>query len=322
LKNVTVHFPLERLIAVTGVSGAGKSSLVRGTLLPALKNPKSRVCRKIDGTKLIEGAYEVDQSPIGKTPRSCPATYVGVWDEIRKLFATTPLARMRGYSASRFSFNTSEGRCETCEGQGRVRLKMNFLPDVYVPFETCNGARFSKQTLVVIYRENTIADVLSMSVEEAVQFFSFDSKISLPLQLLNDTGLGYLSLGQSSPTLSGGEAQRLKLVTELMRGRMSTLRQAAAKKNLYVLEEPTIGLHFADVERLILVLHRLVDAGHTVVVVEHHMNLIAEADYVIDLGPDGGEKGGRIIATGTPEEIAASKISETGRFLKSVLNRK
>lgn len=324
LKNISLKLPVGRLIAVTGVSGAGKSSLIRGILLKSFQSKKRRSEARVEGTEHFGAAYEVDQSPIGKTPRSCPATYVGVWDEIRKHFASTDLARMRGYTASRFSFNTAEGRCENCEGQGRVKLKMNFLPDVYVPCEVCDGCRFSPQTLEVAFRNKTISQILSMSIEEAAAFFAFDRKIGFPLQLLNDTGLGYLTLGQSSPTLSGGEAQRMKLVTELMRGRSmmpDPRRGGALKKNLYILEEPSIGLHFSDIEKLIKVFHQLVDAGHTVIVVEHHMDIIAEADYVVDLGPEGGDKGGEVVAQGSPEDISSHRRSITGQFLKTVLER-
>lgn len=333
LKNITVDFPLGRLIAVTGVSGAGKSSLIRGSLLKALKNPKpfrkegdpssSPNRARVTGHEWIAAAYEVSQAPIGKTPRSCPATYLGVWDEIRKLFANTPEARIRGYTASRFSFNTGMGRCARCEGQGRIKLAMSFLPDAYVPCEICGGCRFNHETLEIRYRDRTIADVLRMSVEEAVTFLSFDSKIARPLQLLFDTGLGYLTLCQSSPTLSGGEAQRMKLVSELMRGQGfgSRIRRGPNPNNLYILEEPSIGLHFEDVARLIDVLHRLVDDGHTVILIEHNLDLIAEADLVIDIGPEGGDAGGEIVAQGTPEQVATSKGSHTGKFLKDFLAR-
>jgi excinuclease ABC subunit A len=321
LKRVRARFPIGRLTVVTGVSGAGKSSLVRGTLLAGLRDSKSPAGRLVKGRDRVSGAYEVDQSPIGKTPRSCPATYLGVWNEIRRLFASTPNARMRGYTSSRFSFNVKGGQCERCEGQGRIRLEMSFLPDAYVACEVCGGMRFNSATLEATYRDRTIADVLRMSVEEAVEFFSFDRKISEPLKLLHDTGLDYLTLGQSSPTLSGGEAQRMKLVSELMRGSGSVASRVRRHGCLYILEEPTIGLHFADVEKLVGVLHRLVDGGHTVVVIEHNPDVMAEADYIVDLGPEGGEKGGRIVAEGPPEEVAQSKASHTARFLRTILAR-
>ncbi|MCC7518871.1 MAG: excinuclease ABC subunit UvrA [Verrucomicrobiae bacterium] len=325
LRGVAARFPVGRLIAVTGVSGAGKSSLVRGVLLPGLQGwlPPSRGV--VRGRELLASAYEVDQSPIGKTPRSCPATYLGVWDEIRRLFAATPEARRHGYGPGRFSFNVAGGRCERCEGQGRVKLEMSFLPEAHLPCEVCGGARFNPETREVRYREKNVAEVLAMGVDEAAEFFGFDRLVAEPLKLLAETGLGYVALGQSSPTLSGGEAQRLKLVSELMRGqgwgaRGATMRRPG-KGNLYVLEEPTIGLHFADVEKLMGVLHRLVEAGHTVVVIEHHLDVIAEADYVLDLGPEGGEGGGRVLAWGTPEDVARGKASHTAPFLRRALRR-
>lgn len=323
LRRFTVRFPLARLSAVTGVSGAGKSSLVRGILLRGFKNSRSIYAKQLSGHEKISNAYEVDQSPIGKTPRSCPATYLGVWDEIRRLFSGTPEAKIRGYTASRFSFNTENGRCEVCEGQGRIKLAMNFLPDAYVPCDACDGSRFDSETLHILYRDKNIAQVLQMSVEEAADFFSFDSKIAHPLKLLADTGLGYVSLGQSSPSLSGGESQRMKLVGELMRGYDSNISRLgnSSKNNLYILEEPTIGLHFSDVKKLIGVLHRLVDHGHTVIVIEHNLDLIAEADYVVDLGPDGGENGGQLLACGSPEDVTLCETSHTARFLKPVLSR-
>ncbi|MDD2707508.1 MAG: excinuclease ABC subunit UvrA [Verrucomicrobiae bacterium] len=314
LRRVTARFPVGRLTMVTGVSGAGKSSLVRGCLLPSVAGAR-RAPAVLDGRGLIGQAYEVDQSPIGRTPRSCPATYVGVWDEIRRLFAATSAARLRGFNASRFSFNTGEGRCEKCVGQGRLRMEMNFLPDAFVPCEVCEGKRFNSATLEVTYRDRNIDEVLRLSVEDAAAFFAHDRKVAEPLKLLSETGLGYLSLGQSSPTLSGGEAQRLKLVTELARGMGGRPRLGS----LYVLEEPTIGLHFADVEKLIGVLHRLVDEGHTVVVIEHNLDVIAEADYVLDLGPEGGDRGGKAVVCGTPEDVARCPASHTGRFLRRVL---
>src|SRR6185369_1184889 len=257
----------------------------------------------------IEVVYEVDQSPIGKTSRSTPGTYVKVFDEIRNLYAQLPVSRMRGYSGSRFSFNAEGGRCETCKGQGVIKLEMNFLPRSYVPCEDCGGKRYNPQTLEVLYNNKSIGNVMEMTIEEAAEFFAVNPKIARPLSLLVDTGLGYLKLGQPSPTLSGGEAQRLKLATELTRGlsrsqneRLRKMRKP--KSTLYLLEEPTIGLHMADVELLLGVLHRLVDEGNTVIVIEHNLSIIAEADYIVDIGPEAGPEGGEIVATGTPEDIA------------------
>jgi excinuclease ABC subunit A len=269
--------------------------------------------------------YEVDQSPIGKTSRSTPATYIGFFDEIRKQFATLPISRMRGYTASRFSFNNEGGRCETCAGQGVIKVEMAFLPTSYMPCGDCHGKRYNAQTLEVLYNDKSIGDVLEMTFEEAAAFFKSNPKIARPLGLLCETGLGYLNLGQPSPTLSGGEAQRLKLVTELTRGvgvaettRIRKMR--TPKSTLYLLEEPTIGLHMADVEELLKVLHRLVDEGNTVIVIEHNLSLIADADYVVDIGPEAGEGGGQIVAAGTPEQVAKSKTSRTAPFLREVLN--
>jgi excinuclease ABC subunit A len=343
LKNLTVKFPLGRLVVVTGVSGSGKSTLVRECLLPALtqalkgRNPKSEIREnsKISGLESLKAVYEVDQSPIGRTPRSIPATYVGVFDEIRKLFAQVPEARLRGYSPSRFSFNSAQGRCPECEGAGQIKLEMNFLPPAFVRCETCEGCRFNRETLDVEYNGKNIAQVLELSVEEAMEFFASMQKIKRPLQALCDTGLGYLKLGQQSPTLSGGEAQRVKLVTHLLTGLKESQQQQLfdanekglkagpdakpLKRNIFILEEPTIGLHMADVQRLVDVLQRLVDAGHSVIVIEHNLDLVAEADWLIDLGPEGGGGGGQIVAEGTPEQAALSKHSHTGKFLRTVL---
>jgi excinuclease ABC subunit A len=265
----------------------------------------------------VARVLEVDQAPIGKTPRSCPATYVGIWDEVRRLFAASPEARMRGYTASRFSFNVAGGRCPECEGQGAKRIEMSFLPDVSVPCDSCGGRRFTDETLAVTFRGKTIADVLAMSVEEAAGFFGFHPGVRHALELLDAVGLGYISLGQQSPSLSGGEAQRIKLVTELSRAR------AGGPRTLYLLDEPTIGLHMADVEKLIRVLHRLVDAGNSVVIVEHNLDIIAESDWVIDLGPEGGEAGGRIVARGSPSQVARSRGgSHTARFLAGFLRQR
>jgi len=346
LKNLTVNFPLGRIVLVTGVSGSGKSTLVRECLLPALTNAlkMSRTTRhaprlededegrgrlRLAGYETLKAVYEVDQSPIGRTPRSVPATYVGFFDDIRQLFAQVPEARMRGYSASRFSFNSAQGRCPECEGAGQIKLEMNFLPPAFVRCETCDGTRFNRETLDIEYGGKNIAQVLDLSVEEAMRFFSGIPKIKRALEALHDTGLDYLKLGQTSPTLSGGEAQRVKLVTHLLSGlkpqlelpaiagRRSTI---ANKRNLFILEEPTIGLHMADVRRLVDVLQRLVDAGHSVIVIEHNLDLIAEADWIIDLGLEGGEGGGRIVCQGTPEQIARNKSSHTGRYLRKVLS--
>ena len=340
LRDVDVHVPLRRLVAVTGVSGSGKSTLARDVLLhnvqavvqqrttkagrdadAAGKRPAWTGCKGLEGYEVIDRVLEVDQTPIGKTPRSCPATYIGFWDTIRKLFADTLEARARGYGPGRFSFNTGEGRCPTCEGQGMRTIGMSFLPDVKIPCESCRGARFAPETLAVTWRGKSIGDVLQMEVDEAVEFFAAMPNISHPLQLLKDVGLGYLTLGQPSPTLSGGEAQRIKLVTELSKVRDDiTRRGQKAPHTLYVLDEPTVGLHMADVEKLVRVLHRLVDGGHSVVVIEHDLDVIAEADWVIDLGPEGGSAGGRVVAEATPERIVALG-THTGKALGPVLSR-
>ena len=340
LQNVEARVPLKRLVAVTGVSGSGKSTLARDVLLSnvaawvqqrstkagrdamdAGKSPALVGCKGIKGFETIDRVLEVDQTPIGKTPRSCPATYIGFWDTIRKLFAETLEAKARGYAAGRFSFNTGEGRCPACEGQGVRTIEMSFLPDVKVPCEVCHGARFNPETLAVSWRGKSIGDVLKMEVDEAVEFFASMPSIAHPLQLLKDVGLGYLTLGQPSPTLSGGEAQRIKLVTELTKVRDDIGRRGQkAPHTLYVLDEPTVGLHMADVDKLIHVLHRLVDGGHSVVVIEHDLDVIAEADWIIDLGPEGGKEGGRIVATGTPEELVRIG-THTGKALAPVLAR-
>jgi excinuclease ABC subunit A len=340
LNDVSVEIPLKRLVAVTGVSGSGKSTLARDVLLHNVaaavaqrstqagrklddegKHPAWAGCTGLDGYQMIDRVLEVDQTPIGKTPRSCPATYIGFWDTIRKLFAETLEAKARGYGAGRFSFNTGEGRCHTCEGQGLRTIEMSFLPDVKVPCETCRGARFNPETLAVSWRGKSIGDVLQMEVDEAVEFFATMPNIAHPLQLLKDVGLGYLTLGQPSPTLSGGEAQRIKLVTELSKVRDDVTRRGnKAPHTLYVLDEPTVGLHMADVDKLIRVLHRLVDGGHSVVVIEHDLDVIAEADWIIDLGPEGGDGGGLIVAADTPEAVVVLG-THTGVALKSVLAR-
>jgi len=328
LQQVEVAVPLHRLVAVTGVSGSGKSTLARDVLLANLQFINSRGAKPnwqgldgIDGWQAIDRVLEVDQTPIGKTPRSCPATYIGFWDTIRKLFTETLEAKARGYAAARFSFNTGDGRCRSCEGQGLRTIEMSFLPDVKVPCESCHGQRFNAETLAVSWRGKSIGEVLQMEVDEAVAFFASMPSIAHPLQLLKDVGLGYLTLGQPSPTLSGGEAQRIKLVTELSKVRDDITRRGQKPPHtLYVLDEPTVGLHMADVEKLIRVLHRLVDGGHSVVVIEHDLDVIAEADWVIDLGPEGGGEGGRVVLAGTPEQVVAAG-THTGVALAPVLRR-
>jgi excinuclease ABC subunit A len=333
LRRQTFRVPLGRLVVVTGVSGSGKSTLARDVLHDNLRAALGRRrgakvswqgCRGIRGWEQVGRVLEVDQTPIGKTPRSCPATYVGFWDAIRRVFAETPEARMRGYTASRFSFNTAGGRCEGCEGQGMRRIEMSFLPDVRVICDTCGGRRFNHDTLTVEYKGQNAGDVLKMSVDDAVEFFAAHPRIHHALRLLQDVGLGYLTLGQQSPTLSGGEAQRIKLVTELSKVNYAGVRaNGNAHSTLYVLDEPTVGLHMADVEKLIRVLHRLVDAGNTVVVIEHDLDVIAEADWIIDLGPEGGEEGGRIVVQGAPDDVAsAARSSHTGQVLRTFLKER
>jgi len=336
LKKLKLRLPLGRFNVVTGVSGSGKSTLARDVLYANLveltrtrrkrKDAELYGCKEIAGWEAIDRVLEVDQTPIGKTPRSCPATYVGFWDAIRRLYAETNEARMRGYSASRFSFNTAGGRCPECEGQGLKTIEMSFLPDVKVACEACAGARFNAETLAVLWRGKSIGDVLSLSVDEAVDFFSAHRSIHHALRLLQDVGLGYLTLGQQSPTLSGGEAQRIKLVTELAKVRTDLAGPTRGRNGnghtLYVLDEPTVGLHMADVEKLIRVLHRLVDAGNTVVVIEHNLDVIADGDWIIDLGPEGGADGGRIVAQGPPEALAARPAgSHTALILAEFLAR-
>jgi excinuclease ABC subunit A len=338
LKDVDARVPLGRLSVITGVSGSGKSSLARDVLLENLKRFLSRParsdraaraeaaaqgCTSIAGWQSISRVLEVDQAPIGKTPRSCPATYIGFWDPIRRLFAETTDARIRGYSASRFSFNTAGGRCEACEGQGMQRIEMSFLPDVQVLCDVCGGRRFNQETLSILFKGKNIGEALAMSVEDAVDFFSSHARVRHPLDLLIDVGLGYLGLGQPSPTLSGGESQRIKLVAELAKVRTDALGIDNARRErqhtLYVLDEPTVGLHMADVDKLVKVLQRLVDAGNSVVVIEHNLDIMAEADWIIDLGPEGGAAGGRIVAQGAPEAIARARKSHTARILAAFL---
>ena len=341
LQRIDVRVPLQRLVAVTGVSGSGKSTLARDVLLANVhaavglkatkagreqlaqgRAPAWAGCDRLDGFEPVDRVLEVDQTPIGKTPRSCPATYIGFWDTIRKLFTETLEAKARGYAAGRFSFNTGEGRCPGCEGQGVRTIEMAFLPDVKIPCDLCRGARFNPETLAVTWRGKSIGDVLQMEVDEAVEFFASMPSIAHPLQLLKDVGLGYLTLGQPSPTLSGGEAQRIKLVSELSKVRDEVGRRGQkAPHTLYVLDEPTVGLHMADVEKLIRVLHRLVDGGHSVVVIEHDLDVVAEADWVLDLGPEGGGGGGRVVAAGTPEQVVAAG-THTGAALAPVLARR
>ncbi len=342
LKDLTVRFPINRLTAVTGISGSGKSTLVGGVLLAAVKEALHRKSptaerakasspgreppwRSIRGTDLLGAVLEVDQSPIGKTSRSTPATYIKVFDEIRTLYATLPAARMRGYSGSRFSFNNEGGRCEACQGQGVIKLEMNFLPPSYIPCQECEGKRYNGATLEIEYNGKSIGDVMEMTVEQAADFFTAHPKIRRALSLLVETGLGYLKLGQPSPTLSGGEAQRIKLISQLARRATAAAEEVQTsrrgKSTLYILEEPTIGLHAHDVAQLINILHRLVDEGGTVIVVEHHLDVIAEADHIVDLGPEAGANGGEIIALGAPEEVALSRRSRTAPFLRETLKR-
>jgi excinuclease ABC subunit A len=318
LKNIDVEIPLGTLVAITGVSGSGKSTLINEILYSVLANKLNgaRIVpgrhRTITGIDVLDKVVHVDQSPIGRTPRSNPATYTGVFDKIRGLFAETAEAKIRGYQQGRFSFNVKGGRCENCSGDGTITIEMNFLPDVYVPCEVCHGARYNRETLEVHYKGRNISEVLNMPIEHAHEFFESVPAIARYLKTLCDVGLGYVRLGQSAPTLSGGEAQRVKLATELQR--------RSTGRTIYVLDEPTTGLHFEDVSKLLGVLNRLVDGGNTVVVIEHNLDVIKSADWVVDLGPDGGSRGGEVVAEGTPESIAQSKESYTGAFLAEILN--
>ena len=317
LKELSVKIPLGVFNCVTGVSGSGKSTLVNEVLYKYLakeingSTEKPGKCAKIKGIENIDKIINIDQSPIGRTPRSNPATYTGVFDIIRDIYAGTNEAKMRGYQKGRFSFNVEGGRCEACQGDGVHRIEMNFLPDIYVPCEVCKGKRYNRETMEVKYKGKSIADVLDMTVEEAVEFFNNIPRIKQKIQTLMDVGLGYIKLGQPSTTLSGGEAQRVKLATELSK--------RATGKTLYILDEPTTGLHIADVHRLVDILQRLVDTGNTILVIEHNLDLIKTADHIIDLGPEGGDNGGEVVAEGTPEEVVKCEKSYTGKFLAKYL---
>ena len=317
LKHIDVDFPLGKFICVTGVSGSGKSSLVNEILCKGASRKLNGTHEeagkhdRINGLSYIDKVIDIDQSPIGRTPRSNPATYTGMFTNIRDLFATLPDAKMRGFEKGRFSFNVKGGRCEACKGDGIIKIEMHFLPDVYVPCEVCKGKRYNRETLEVKYRGKSIFDVLDMSVAEALDFFKNIPGIYRKLQTLHEVGLDYIKLGQPSTELSGGEAQRVKLATELSK--------RSTGKTLYILDEPTTGLHFADVDKLLKVLQKLTDAGNTVVVIEHNLDVIKQADHIIDLGPDGGDRGGEIVCEGTPEEVAKCERSYTGQFLAKML---
>jgi excinuclease ABC subunit A len=317
LKAIDVEFPVGKFVCVTGVSGSGKSTLVNEIVYKALANQLNRARVRpgdhlgCEGTECFDKVIDIDQSPIGRTPRSNPATYTDLFTPIRELYAQTQDAKVRGYKPGRFSFNVRGGRCETCKGDGTIKIEMHFLPDVYVPCETCKGRRYNRETLEVRFKGKSIADVLEMSVEEALAFFAKIPKIRRRLQTLHDVGLDYVKLGQPATTLSGGEAQRIKLAKELSK--------IATGRTLYILDEPTTGLHFADIEKLLEVLQRLVDAGNTVLVIEHNLDVIKQSDWIVDLGPEGGEAGGEIVAQGTPEDVAAVDESYTGRFLRELL---
>jgi excinuclease ABC subunit A len=319
LQNVSVDFPLGNLVAVTGVSGSGKSTLVNDILYNVLANKLNGARhvpgrhKTVTGLDQLDKVVHVDQSPIGRTPRSNPATYTGVFDNMRKLFAETTEAKVRGYQPGRFSFNVKGGRCDACSGDGTIKIEMNFLPDVYVPCEVCHGARYNRETLEVHFKGKTISDVLDMPIEEAATFFEAVPAIARHLKTLNDVGLGYVRLGQPAPTLSGGEAQRVKLASEL--------QKRSTGRTIYVLDEPTTGLHFEDIRKLLDVLQGLVDKGNTVIVIEHNLDVIKNADWIIDMGPEGGSGGGTVVAEGTPEHVAEVAASHTGRFLKPILER-
>ncbi|RIY30032.1 excinuclease ABC subunit A, partial [Bifidobacteriaceae bacterium NR016] len=318
LKNIDISIPLGVFTCITGVSGSGKSTLINSILYPVLadKLNGARIVpgkhKRIDGIELCDKVVHVDQNPIGRTPRSNPATYTGVWDKIRSLFAQTPEAKVRGYGPGRFSFNVKGGRCEACHGDGTLKIEMNFLPDVYVECEVCHGKRYNRETLEVTYNGKSVADVLNMPICEAVIFFKAYPSISRYLDTLVKVGLGYIRLGQSATTLSGGESQRVKLATELQR--------RSTGKTVYILDEPTTGLHFEDVRKLLAVLQSLVDKGNSVIVIEHNLDVVKSADWIIDLGPEGGDKGGTLVAEGSPESVARNGESWTGKFLKQMLH--
>jgi excinuclease ABC subunit A len=320
LKKIDVSFPMETLICVTGVSGSGKSTLINQTLFPVLARRLYHAKREalsyssLTGMQYIDKVIDIDQSPIGRTPRSNPATYTKTFDPIRDLFAMLPESKMRGYKKGRFSFNVKGGRCETCQGDGLIKIEMHFLPDVYVECEACHGRRYNRETLEITYKGKTIADVLDMTVGEALTFFQNIPSIRSKLSVLSRVGMGYIHLGQQATTLSGGEAQRIKLSSELAK--------RATGRTLYILDEPTTGLHFEDILMLMNVIQELVDKGNTVIIIEHNLDVIKCADYIIDLGPEGGDKGGKIIATGTPEDVAKKKTSATGEYLKPYLYTK
>ncbi len=317
LKDIDVEFPVGKFVCVTGVSGSGKSTLVNEIVFKSLANRLNKTRTKpgahdaVEGIDCFDKVIDIDQTPIGRTPRSNPATYTDLFTHVRELYSLTPEAKVRGYKPGRFSFNVRGGRCETCKGDGQIKIEMHFLPDVYVPCETCHGRRYNRETLEVRFKGKSIADVLEMSVEEALEFFAKIPKIRRRLQTLHDVGLDYIRLGQPATTLSGGEAQRVKLASELSK--------IATGRTLYILDEPTTGLHFADIEKLLEVLQRLVDSGNTVLVIEHNLDVIKQADWIVDLGPEGGEAGGEVIAAGTPEDVAAVEESHTGQFLRAVL---
>jgi excinuclease ABC subunit A len=317
LKNVDLSIPLGVMTCVTGVSGSGKSTLIIDTLYKVLgqrlykSKEKAGAVRDILGTEALDKVINIDQSPIGRTPRSNPATYTGVFGDIRDIFAELPESKVRGYKPGRYSFNVKGGRCESCAGDGIIKIEMHFLPDVYVQCDVCNGARYNRETLEVRFKGKSIAEVLDMTVTQAVQFMEHIPKIKNKLKTLEEVGLGYIKLGQSATTLSGGEAQRVKLAKELAK--------RATGRTIYILDEPTTGLHFADIQKLLDVLQRLVDAGNTIVIIEHNLDVVKTADYIIDLGPEGGHRGGEVIATGTPEEVAKVGRSYTGQFLRKLL---
>jgi len=317
LRDVSVRFPLGTFTCITGVSGSGKSSLITDTLHKRLAMDLHRAREKpgshdaLEGIKHLDKVIEIDQSPIGRTPRSNPATYTGMFTPIRELYASLPESKTRGYQAGRFSFNVKGGRCEACKGEGIIQIEMNFLPDVFVPCEVCHGARYNREALEILYKGKSIADVLNMTVTEALAFFEHHTSVNNKLQTLEDVGLGYIRLGQPATQLSGGEAQRVKLSSELSR--------RATGRTLYILDEPTTGLHFADIERLLGVLQRLADGGNTIIVIEHNLDIIKSADWIIDMGPEGGSGGGMVVAEGTPEDIASAQGSFTGDFLRPIL---